>query len=50
MPLAPRSGAPDDCANVVAWLLSDEAKWITGQTLDADGGWGVRAGVPERSF
>jgi 3-oxoacyl-[acyl-carrier protein] reductase len=37
-----RWGAPEDIAPVVAWLLSDEASWVTGQTLDADGGWSVR--------
>jgi 3-oxoacyl-[acyl-carrier protein] reductase len=38
-----RWGTPADVAPVVAWLLSEEASWVTGQTLDADGGWGVRA-------
>lgn len=48
MPLGPRWGTPRDCAGVVAWLVGDDAGWLTGQTLDADGGWGVRAGVPPR--
>lgn len=37
-----RWGRPTDVAPVVGWLLSDDAAWVTGQTLDADGGWGVR--------
>lgn len=43
MPLARRWGQPSDCAELVCWLLSDAAGWITGQTIDSDGGWGVRA-------
>ncbi|MGI8723144.1 MAG: SDR family oxidoreductase [Geodermatophilaceae bacterium] len=48
MPLAPRWGQPSDTAALVSWLVSDEAGWITGQTIDSDGGWGIRAGVPPR--
>ena len=33
-----RIGRPDDIAKVVVWLLSDQAEWITGQTIVADGG------------
>ncbi|ALC25061.1 short-chain dehydrogenase [Streptomyces pristinaespiralis] len=33
-----RLGGPDDVAEVVAFLASDAARWITGQTLDASGG------------
>ncbi len=38
--LAPgrRMGAPDDIAEVVAFLCSDAARWIFGQTLIVDGG------------
>lgn len=37
-----RWGSSADVAPVVTWLLSEEAAWVTGQTLDVDGGWGVR--------
>ena len=37
MPLA-RLGTPQDMADAMIFLLSDEAKWITGHTLNVDGG------------
>ena len=33
-----RWGAPDDAARLVAWLASDDGRWITGQTIDSEGG------------
>ncbi|MDK2810094.1 MAG: 3-oxoacyl-[acyl-carrier protein] reductase [Petroclostridium sp.] len=33
-----RFGTPDDVANVVAFLVSDDANYITGQVLHIDGG------------
>ncbi|MBX9666947.1 MAG: glucose 1-dehydrogenase [Candidatus Obscuribacterales bacterium] len=33
-----RVGEPEDIAAVVAFLASDDGRWITGQTLRADGG------------
>ena len=33
-----RMGTPEDIANAVAFLVSDEASFITGQTLCVDGG------------
>lgn len=33
-----RWGQPADAARLVAWLVSDEAAWITGQVIDSEGG------------
>ena len=33
-----RLGKPRDIADVVAFLVSDEARWLTGQTIQASGG------------
>jgi 3-oxoacyl-[acyl-carrier protein] reductase len=33
-----RLGRPEDAAAVVAWLCSDEAGWVTGQVIHAEGG------------
>jgi 3-oxoacyl-[acyl-carrier protein] reductase len=35
---AGRWGRPDDIAAVVAWLASDDSAWVTGQVIDAEGG------------
>jgi 3-oxoacyl-[acyl-carrier protein] reductase len=40
---AGRWGRPDDIAPVVAWLVSPESAWVTGQTIDAEGGFRRRA-------
>ena len=37
-----RLGTGADIAAAVAFLASDDASWITGQTLYVDGGWLVR--------
>lgn len=37
----PRRGLPQDVANGVVFLASDEASFITGQTLNIDGGWAM---------
>lgn len=34
-----RVGTPEDIADVIAFLASDDARWITGKVLDADGGY-----------
>ena len=34
-----RLGTPDDVANVVVFLCTDKARWITGQVLIVDGGY-----------
>jgi 3-oxoacyl-[acyl-carrier protein] reductase len=33
-----RWGEPDDAARLVAWLCSDDGRWITGQVIDSEGG------------
>lgn len=45
----PRVGQPEDIAGAVAFLLSDDASWITGQTLVVDGGFSIGAG-PDFEF
>ncbi|MGL5819691.1 MAG: SDR family oxidoreductase [Phycicoccus sp.] len=37
-----RWGTPADTARLVAWLVSDEAAWVTGQVVASDGGWSAR--------
>jgi 3-oxoacyl-[acyl-carrier protein] reductase len=33
-----RWGVPDDPARLIAWLVTDEATWITGQVINTEGG------------
>jgi 3-oxoacyl-[acyl-carrier protein] reductase len=33
-----RLGQPQEIADVVAFLASEDARWVTGQTISADGG------------
>ena len=33
-----RLGEPDDVADVIAFLASDEARWITAQRIELSGG------------
>lgn len=41
---AARWGSPEDIAPIVAWLLSPDSAWMTGQTIDAEGGFRRRPG------
>jgi NAD(P)-dependent dehydrogenase (short-subunit alcohol dehydrogenase family) len=41
-----RIGAPDDVAQIVRFLASERARWITGQIIDATGGSGLLGGAP----
>ena len=33
-----RWGEPDDAARLIAWLATDDARWITGQVINSNGG------------
>jgi len=39
-----RAGQPEDADAAAAYLLSDEARFVTGQALAVDGGWTVSEG------
>ena len=36
-----RFGLPSDPARLIAWLVSDEGRWMTGQVLTSDGGFSL---------
>ncbi|WP_436757231.1 SDR family NAD(P)-dependent oxidoreductase [Streptosporangium sp. V21-05] len=36
-----RVGRPEDVADIVAFLASDDARWVTGRVIDATGGSGL---------
>jgi NAD(P)-dependent dehydrogenase (short-subunit alcohol dehydrogenase family) len=42
MSLIPKRAQPDELAGTLLFLCSDEAAWITGQTLSVDGGLALR--------
>jgi 3-oxoacyl-[acyl-carrier protein] reductase len=37
-----RIGEPDDVAEAVLYLLSDASSWMTGTTVDINGGFAMR--------
>ena len=41
-PLTSDFGAPEDVAHAACYLLSDQARFVTGAVLTVDGGWTVR--------
>jgi NAD(P)-dependent dehydrogenase (short-subunit alcohol dehydrogenase family) len=41
-PLTGAMGTPEDIAAAAVFLLSDDARFITGAVLTVDGGWTVR--------
>lgn len=40
-PIENRLGTVDDVAQIVAWLASEESRWITGQCISASGGYAL---------
>ena len=36
-----RTGVPEDIANIVSFLSSDQADWMTGAIIPVDGGYSV---------
>ena len=50
-----RSGEPTEIAGAIRFLLSDDAAWITGETLDINGGAHLKrypdlVGLVEKAF
>ncbi|RDW80226.1 putative 3-ketoacyl-acyl carrier protein reductase protein [Coleophoma cylindrospora] len=40
-PIQNRVGKVEDVAPIVAWLASEESRWVTGQVISASGGWAM---------
>jgi NAD(P)-dependent dehydrogenase (short-subunit alcohol dehydrogenase family) len=45
-----RQGRPEDVTGAVAFLVSEDASWITGQTLVVDGGFSINGGPDLEGF
>jgi NAD(P)-dependent dehydrogenase (short-subunit alcohol dehydrogenase family) len=43
-------GEPEDVANLVRFLISDESRWISGQEIGVDGGHTLRRGPDFTAF
>jgi 3-oxoacyl-[acyl-carrier protein] reductase len=43
---AGRWGEPDDAARLIAWLVTDDAQWITGQVINSEGGFVADGAMP----
>ena len=41
--LVGRAGRPEEIASCAAYMLSDEASFVTGSDFDVDGGWVLKA-------
>lgn len=46
----PGCGEPEDVGKLVRFLASDDARWITGQCIDVDGGHHLRRGPDYSEF
>jgi 3-oxoacyl-[acyl-carrier protein] reductase len=40
-PVENRIGTVDDIAQIVAWLASEDSRWVSGQVISASGGWAM---------
>ena len=40
-PMQQRFGVPQEICDVVSWLAGSESGWVSGQTINASGGWKV---------
>jgi NAD(P)-dependent dehydrogenase (short-subunit alcohol dehydrogenase family) len=38
----PAAGEPEDIANLILFLASDESKFVNGATIVSDGGWTIQ--------
>jgi 3-oxoacyl-[acyl-carrier protein] reductase len=40
-PIENRIGTIDDVAQIVVWLAGESSRWVTGQVINASGGWSM---------